>query len=53
MPLDRYYGGHGNEVMRKMKKRYGDAKAEQVFYATANKNNQNPTDKPKKRRYGK
>lgn len=37
MPLDKYYGGHGRKVMRKMKARYGSEKGERVFYATANK----------------
>lgn len=37
MPLSKYYGGHGEEVMRKMKKKYGEEKGESVFYATANK----------------
>lgn len=37
MPLSKYYGGHGDEVMSNMKKEYGDKKAKQVFYATANK----------------
>jgi hypothetical protein len=37
MPLSKYYGGHGAEVMRKMKGKYGDDKGERVFYATANK----------------
>jgi hypothetical protein len=38
MPLSKYYGGHGKEVMKAMKKTYGgEDKAESVFYATANK----------------
>jgi hypothetical protein len=37
MPVNKYYGGHGSEVMSKMKKRYGSKKGESVFYATANK----------------
>ena len=37
MPLTKYYGGHGTEVMANMKKTYGPKKAKQVFYATANK----------------
>jgi hypothetical protein len=37
MPLDRYYRGHGREVMAKMKRRYGPEKGERVFYATAAK----------------
>lgn len=38
MPLSKHYGGHGEEVMRSMKKTYKDsATAERVFYATENK----------------
>ena len=37
MPLSKYYKGHGEEVMRAMKKEYGEEKGERVFYATANK----------------
>lgn len=36
MPLSKHYGGHGEKVMRAMKKEYG-ADAERVFYATENK----------------
>ena len=36
MPINKYYSGHGEEVMADMKRRYG-AKAERVFYATQNK----------------
>lgn len=38
MPIDKYYKGHGDEVMSSMTKQYGDKKGKQVFYATANKN---------------
>ena len=37
MPLSKHYGGHGEKVMRAMKKEYGDEKGERVFYATENK----------------
>ncbi len=37
MPLDKYFGGHGKKVMRSMRKTYSPKKAQQVFYATANK----------------
>jgi hypothetical protein len=37
MPLNKYYGGHGEKVMASMKKHYGDKKGEDVFYATKNK----------------
>lgn len=38
MPLSKYFGGHGEEVMASMEKTYGPEKAERVFYATENKN---------------
>jgi hypothetical protein len=38
MPINKYYKGHGSEVMSKMTKQYGADKGKQVFYATANKN---------------
>lgn len=37
MPIAKYYGGHGEEVMADMKSRYGEEKGESVFYATENK----------------
>lgn len=37
MPLSNYFSGHGEKVMSNMKKTYGADKAQQVFYATANK----------------
>lgn len=37
MPINKYFHGHGEEVMKSMEKTYGKAKAEQVFYATSNK----------------
>ena len=43
MPISRYFSGHGSEVMAGMKDRYGEKKGKQVFYATANKKNQNPS----------
>jgi len=36
MPLNKYYGGHGEQVMTNMQKEYGSKKGKQVFYATAN-----------------
>jgi hypothetical protein len=36
VPVEKYFAGHGREVMAKMRKKYGD-RAERVFYATANK----------------
>lgn len=37
MPVQKYYSGHGEKVMKSMKKQYGEKKGKQVFYATANK----------------
>ncbi len=37
MPVNEYYGGHGEKVMRSMKEQYGEEKGKRVFYATANK----------------
>lgn len=37
MPLSKYYGGKGETVMRRMKRRYGSKAGERVFYATHNK----------------
>lgn len=42
MPVSKYYGGHGEEVMRDMKRRYGKKRGERVFYATANKHGKKP-----------
>lgn len=36
-PISSYFGGHGKEVMRKMKKKHGSKKGESMFYATAKK----------------
>lgn len=51
MPLNKYFKGHGEEVMSKMKKRYGPEKGKSVFYATANKRglDTGPSDSVKKR----
>lgn len=37
MPLEKYFKGKGREVMKNMKKEYGEKKGEEVFYATWNK----------------
>lgn len=37
MPLSKYFGGHGDKVMKAMKGQYGSDKGKKVFYATANK----------------
>ena len=42
MPISRYFGGHGEEVMKAMKQEYGPAQGESVFYATANKEGEKP-----------
>jgi len=42
MPINKYYGGHGDEVMDNMTKEYGDKKGKSVFYATANKRGLKP-----------
>ena len=37
MPLSKYFGGHGKEVMSSMMKKHGGKKGKSIFYATANK----------------
>jgi hypothetical protein len=44
MPINKYFGGHGSEVMSDMTSKHGAKKGKQVFYATANKRKQNPGD---------
>jgi hypothetical protein len=44
MPISEYFGGHGEEVLRDMKEKYGPEKGEEVFYATANKEHQKPAE---------
>lgn len=44
MPVDKYYNGHGKEVMRKMRDKYGKKKGKRIFYATAKKNKQGPEE---------
>jgi hypothetical protein len=48
VPRDRYFQGHGDRVMREMRKRYGKD-AERVFHATANARKQKPGDRKKAR----
>lgn len=50
MPLNRYYGGHGKQVMAKMKREYGPEKGESVFYATANARKKQTVKRPKGKR---
>jgi hypothetical protein len=40
MPISKYFGGGGQQVMQNMAKQYGKKKGKQVFYATANKRKQ-------------
>lgn len=47
MPIDKYFKGHGSEVMEDMVKRYGAKKGESVFYATANKRKMKPREELK------
>jgi len=47
LPISKYFGGHGEEVMAKMRAKYG-AHAERVFYATDNKRKKNK----KRKRHG-
>ncbi len=37
MPIGKYFKGEGEKVMSSMKKKYGNDKGEEVFYATINK----------------
>jgi len=50
MPLSKYYGGHGDKVMKNMKSEYGEKKGKKVFYATSNKHglDAGPSKKVKK-----
>lgn len=44
MPVSKHFGGHGEEVMAAMKKKYGAKKGKRVFYATENKRKQSYED---------
>jgi hypothetical protein len=48
MPIGKYFGGHGNEVMSNMTKEYGEKKGKQVFYATSNKKKKKASMAPSK-----
>lgn len=37
MPVESYFKGKGDSVLKDMKSRYGDKKGNSVFYATAKK----------------
>lgn len=45
MPISAYFGGKGKKVMSSMQDQYSEDKGKQVFYATANKNDQKPKKK--------
>ena len=47
MPISKYYGGHGSEVMNNMEREYGPDKGKRVFYATLNKRKQQESGSPK------
>ena len=49
MPISKYFAGHGEEVMKAMLAKYGASKGEQVFYATANKRKQTPSEEHMRR----
>ncbi len=42
MPINKYFKGHGDEVMANMTKEYGPDKGKRVFYATANSRHVKP-----------
>ena len=50
MPIDKYYKGSGDKVLKDMQERYGEEEGKRVFYATANKRDMNPEDKKTKKR---
>lgn len=52
MPFNKYFHGEGDKVMGEMRKRYGAKKGKNVFYATAKKKDQEPEDKPSRKRKG-
>lgn len=51
MPVSKYFGGHGSEVMSNMKSEYGDKKGKSVFYATANSRGERAKKAKKARRH--
>jgi len=42
VPIYKYFGGKGEQVMSDMQKRYGEKKGTSIFYATANKRGEKP-----------
>lgn len=48
MPIEKYFSGHGEEVMSSIRKAHPGASKERIkaeFYATANKRKQKPQQK--------
>lgn len=48
MPIKKYFGGHGSEVMQQMVAAHGEKTGKREFYATANKQGQKPALTPTK-----
>ena len=48
-PVDEYFKGEGESVMRDMQKRYGPEAGKRVFYATAQKRGMNRPGKSRKK----
>lgn len=47
MPLSTHYDGHGTQVMRDMRNRYGTERGKRIFYATENARKDHGADRPK------
>jgi hypothetical protein len=45
MPVSQYFKGKGEQVMAKLKARYGAERGERIFYALANKMGLTPPEK--------
>lgn len=52
MPISKYFKGSGRKVMASMKKRYGEEKGEDVFYATADKRGMTGPSESVKKKHG-
>jgi hypothetical protein len=50
MPVRAYFKGHGDEVMANMVRQYGAKKGRSVFYATANRRDETPKKKARRKR---
>jgi len=44
MPINKYFGGHGESVMKEMTKKHDSKKGKSIFYATAKKRGLEPSD---------